>query len=949
MIRKKNVMLIGLVVLLVTCCTAYAGDAKIKWGAVSGEVVGYKLCYGTSSGSYPNQIDVGNVTEYSLANLSLEAGTTYYFVVRAYNQYCESSDSDMVSYTTDGATGEIPLESEPDIPPLDTTPPLNPQGVTAQLLDGNLYVRWQAVVAEDLAGYRVYYGVASRNYAPSIPVDNVTQYRVDNLESGTTYYFAVTAVDTASNESGFSPEAFITIPAAVVVDNPPSITITAPVATGTYTSATGGVTMTGTAMDDKGISQIKWSNSLGGNGTATGTTDWSTGSISLSEGTNVLSVTALDTTGQSTSKSIEVVYQVAVTDTEKPVVVISSPVTAGRTFYTTRGAVNVAGTASDNKELSKVTWTNATTGQGGTALETTSWFAGNIPLKSGDNVITISAYDAAQNKGSASITVNYMAPDTENPIVTFTSPVAAGRTFYTTRGAVNVAGTASDNKELSKVTWINATTGQSGTALETTSWFVGNIQLKSGNNVITISAYDAAQNKGSESITVNYMAPDTENPMVTLTSPTTGTAYATATGTLNMAGASSDNKGVTRVTWANAATGATGAASGTTSWSATNIALKPGVNTVTVTAFDEAGNQGSHACQVTYNEPDTVKPTLYVVSPMTASTYSTDQPFILISGKAQDNKDVSRVTWANGATSARGTAEGTYNWSTGSIALVPGSNAITMAAYDSAGNMGAITVYVTYKDAQAPAIALKSPVTGTSYRTDSSQVTLTGIAADNVGVTRVTWANAAGGSGTASGTTSWTVGNIALKEGLNEIVVTAYDAAGNNSSHSLGVFYTPPDTERPVIQLLSPPTTTYNTTSSTISLSGTATDNIGVTQVTWTNSDGSSGIASGTSSWAVNNMNLQVGSNTIVIGAVDAAGNKGTLSLVVDYSPPVSSGVDGPTGSTDGTIQTDAVVTDSPTDGQTDLSDSDTSKIKSDKLKKDSFKSKFLRYFNIGL
>ena len=859
MIRKKNVMLIGLVVLLVTCCTAYAGDAKIKWGAVSGEVVGYKLCYGTSSGSYPNQIDVGNVTEYSLANLSLEAGTTYYFVVRAYNQYCESSDSDMVSYTTDGATGEIPLESEPDIPPLDTTPPLNPQGVTAQLLDGNLYVRWQAVVAEDLAGYRVYYGVASRNYAPSIPVDNVTQYRVDNLESGTTYYFAVTAVDTASNESGFSPEAFITIPAAVVV----------------------------------GDNQVN--------------------------------------------------------DTEKPVVVISSPVTAGRTFYTTRGAVNVAGTASDNKELSKVTWTNATTGQGGTALETTSWFAGNIPLKSGDNVITISAYDAAQNKGSASITVNYMAPDTENPIVTFTSPVAAGRTFYTTRGAVNVAGTASDNKELSKVTWINATTGQSGTALETTSWFVGNIQLKSGNNVITISAYDAAQNKGSESITVNYMAPDTENPMVTLTSPTTGTAYATATGTLNMAGASSDNKGVTRVTWANAATGATGAASGTTSWSATNIALKPGVNTVTVTAFDEAGNQGSHACQVTYNEPDTVKPTLYVVSPMTASTYSTDQPFILISGKAQDNKDVSRVTWANGATSARGTAEGTYNWSTGSIALVPGSNAITMAAYDSAGNMGAITVYVTYRDAQAPAIALKSPVTGTSYRTDSSQVTLTGIVADNVGVTRVTWANAAGGSGTASGTTSWTVGNIALKEGLNEIVVTAYDAAGNNSSHSLGVFYTPPDTERPVIQLLSPPTTTYNTTSSTISLSGTATDNIGVTQVTWTNSDGSSGIASGTSSWAVNNMNLQVGSNTIVIGAVDAAGNKGTLSLVVDYSPPVSSGVDGPTGSTDGTIQTDAVVTDSPTDGQTDLSDSDTSKIKSDKLKKDSFKSKFLRYFNIGL
>ena len=418
MVRKRNVMLIGLVVLLVTCCTAYAGDAKVKWGAVSGDVTGYKVCYGTSPGSYPNEVDVGNVTEYALSNLSLEVGETYYFVVRAYNQYCESSDSDYIPYTPGEASGGIPNESEPvfsDGPStVDATPPLNPQGVTAQLLDGNLYVRWQAVVVEDLAGYRVYYGVASRNYGPSIPVGNVTQYKVDNVENGTTYYFAVTAVDTSYNESGFSPETSITMPAAVVVDNPPSIMIAAPVATGTYETTNNSVVMSGTATDDNGVSQVKWSSSRGGNGTATGTATWSIGSIPLYEGTNVLSVTAYDTTGQSTGKSIDVIYHIP--DTEKPVVVISSPTVTGDSgFSTSLTSINLAGTASDNKDISKVTWTNAATGGSGTATGTANWSAANIGLKAGSNIITISAYDAAQNKGAATIAVTYNVPDIESP------------------------------------------------------------------------------------------------------------------------------------------------------------------------------------------------------------------------------------------------------------------------------------------------------------------------------------------------------------------------------------------------------------------------------------------------------------------------------------------------------------------------------------------------------
>ncbi len=51
-------------------------------GSTLTDLAGYRVHYGTTSGNYPDHIDVGNVTTYSI--LSLPAGT-YYFVVTASN------------------------------------------------------------------------------------------------------------------------------------------------------------------------------------------------------------------------------------------------------------------------------------------------------------------------------------------------------------------------------------------------------------------------------------------------------------------------------------------------------------------------------------------------------------------------------------------------------------------------------------------------------------------------------------------------------------------------------------------------------------------------------------------------------------------------------------------------------------------------------------------------
>jgi len=73
-------------------------------------------------------------------------------------------------------------------------------------LAASVTLRWQANQEPDISNYNVYYGTQSRNYGLPIPAGNTTSYTIENLTEGTTYYFALTALDTSGNESGYSSE-----------------------------------------------------------------------------------------------------------------------------------------------------------------------------------------------------------------------------------------------------------------------------------------------------------------------------------------------------------------------------------------------------------------------------------------------------------------------------------------------------------------------------------------------------------------------------------------------------------------------------------------------------------------------------------------------------------------------------------------------------------------------
>ena len=191
--------------------------------------------------------------------------------------------------------------------------------------------------------------------------------------------------------------------------------------------------------------------------------------------------------------------------------------------------------------------------------------------------------------------------------------------------------------------------------------------------------------------------------------------------------------------------------------------------------------------------------------------------------------------------------------------------------------------------------ALSLNVNATAATTTAAAVTLTGAATGGSGTISVTWSTASSSvavSGAAAGSAAaWTIPNIALAVGVNTITVTA-SAGSARVSQAVTITRqaastTPPvttgggsDTTPPTLTIGSPGGTTVSTSAATIAFSGTASDNVGVTKVTWSTNTGASGTASGTTNWSAA-IPLLTGSNVVTIRAYDAAGNNGWRSVVV--------------------------------------------------------------------
>lgn len=204
------------------------------------------------------------------------------------------------------------------------------------------------------------------------------------------------------------------------------------------------------------------------------------------------------------------------TDTTAPTVAVSAPAANA----TVSGTVAVNATATDNVGVTKVEF--SVDGGAVLATDTASPYSYNLntaSLSNGVHTITATAYDAANNKTSSTVSVtvnNIVTPpaDTTVPTVSITAPAANA----TVSGTVSVTANAGDNVGVTKVEF--SIDGGAVAATSTTSPYGFNwasTAVADGSHTITATAYDAANNKATNSVAVtvkNTVTPppvDTEN------------------------------------------------------------------------------------------------------------------------------------------------------------------------------------------------------------------------------------------------------------------------------------------------------------------------------------------------------------------------------------------------------------------------------------------------------
>ncbi|SEC18389.1 S-layer homology domain-containing protein [Paenibacillus sp. GP183] len=294
---------------------------------------------------------------------------------------------------------------------------------------------------------------------------------------------------------------------------PPIVQITSPTVTGTtYTVSTPTITVSGTAWDNISVDGVAYSLTVSGvtykQGTAIGTTNWSVPDLQLQQGNNVVTITAKDLSGNTTSKSISIIYTPTsiIIDTLAPIVQITSPTVTGTTYTVSTPTITVSGTAWDNVTVDSVAYSLTVSGvtyKQGTAFGTTNWSVPDLQLQPNLNILNISAKDPSGNSTNKSITIYYVQ-DGDSPFIQIFDQAKV-----VTKSNLTVTGMVYDTLPITKVSYELQVTGLNnatyrGIAEGTNKWSIPNLELQPGNNLIGVTAVDSIGDTFTDSITITY-------------------------------------------------------------------------------------------------------------------------------------------------------------------------------------------------------------------------------------------------------------------------------------------------------------------------------------------------------------------------------------------------------------------------------------------------------------
>ncbi|HEX3125692.1 MAG TPA: carboxypeptidase regulatory-like domain-containing protein [Thermoanaerobaculia bacterium] len=438
--------------------------------------------------------------------------------------------------------------------------------------------------------------------------------------------------------------------AKLVLDSEaPRVTITSP-ANGIWVR-TSTVRVEGTVTDNTGVAGVTV------NGAAATLTGGSFArDVSLAEGTNPITVRAVDLAGNQGSAAVSVTL-----DTVAPRVTLNLP---GGLVGTS--PLSVSGSIVDSDPAVQVVV------NGVPASPSAGVFQVSLLLEPGTNPVSAIATDRAGNQGTAAGSVSY---DADPPAIVIETPVP-DQVFNLEQA--RVAGTATDDHGAVSVK-VN------GVATPVTNGlFEAVVPLVEGQQSIVVRGEDSVGHVQEASVPVTRIT----LPVVVVTSPedlaTLASATVTVTGTINTPGLSVKVNGLDATV------------SGTT-FTVQDVPLTEGGNLVTAVAATPDGRMGPDTIHVVR---DLTAPHLSIDLPRAGSTVSTDT--VTVGGLVNDIVP-GTVNASEVAVTVNGRPAEVANRSflVEGVPLALGDNTLTAVAVDESGNAGSVSIVVRRVEANA--------------------------------------------------------------------------------------------------------------------------------------------------------------------------------------------------------------------------------------------------------
>src|SRR3989339_552443 len=612
----------------------------------------------------------------------------------------------------------------------------------------------------------------------------------------------------------------VTVNNVAPVDNPPTVSITAPANNATIS---GTITITATATDDNGVASVGfYVDDILKNTDTTSPYTYALDTTLYTNAAHTIKVVATDTIAQTANAQISVTINNVAPVDNPPTVSITAPANGD----TISGSIAITATASDDNGVSRVNFyidnimkSTDTASPYTYTMETTQY-------SNGSHIIKAVATDTASQTANTQITVtvNNVAADNP-PTVSITAPANNA----TISGTITITATASDDNGVSSVRFYVDNIMKSTDTASPYTYNLDTTGYANGTHIIKAVATDTANQTANLqiSVTVNNIVIDNP-PTINITAPTNNSIVS---GIVTISGTATDDNGVASVAFYIDNILKNTDTTSPYTYSLDTTGYINGVHTVKAVATDTITQTTNAQISVTINNvaPVDNPPTINITAPTNNSIVS---GIVTISATASDDNGVNKVCFYVDNVIKSTDTISPYTYVLDSTGLSDGAHTIKAAVTGTNAPTTIAQITITIDNAppsdDPPTVAITAPANGDTI---SGSIAITATASDDNGVSRVNFYvdNIMKSTDTASPYT-YNLDTTGYANGTHIIKAVATDTANQTANLQITVTVSNIVIDNPpTINITAP--TNNSMVSGIVTISGTATDDNGVASV----------------------------------------------------------------------------------------------------------------------